>query len=156
MSTFSSAPAVISAASYVTLHYRLSTQDDGSRRDIISTFDQHPATLQLGAGQWSPSLESRLYGLAEGEARVFELGADEAFGTRRADLVQKVARHVYDEEIDPQQQFKPGDQVPIPAPDTGHFQGLLKALTPQYALFDFNHPLAGQPLSLEVKIIGIL
>ena len=36
------------------------------------------------------------------------------------------------------------------------FAGLLRELTPTTALFDFNHPLAGQSLAFEVKIIGIL
>ncbi len=33
---------------------------------------------------------------------------------------------------------------------------LLRELTDTTAVFDFNHPLAGQPVRFEVKIIGIL
>jgi len=33
---------------------------------------------------------------------------------------------------------------------------VLREIDAQGALFDFNHPLAGQTLKFEVKIIGIL
>ncbi|MDO9193624.1 MAG: peptidylprolyl isomerase, partial [Undibacterium sp.] len=36
------------------------------------------------------------------------------------------------------------------------FAGILKAIDEKGALFDFNHPLAGQTVVLEAKIIGIL
>jgi FKBP-type peptidyl-prolyl cis-trans isomerase SlpA len=32
----------------------------------------------------------------------------------------------------------------------------LKEINDQHAIFDFNHPLAGQSLEFEVSIIGIL
>ena len=47
-----------------------------------------------------------------------------------------------------------------PTPDgQGAFAGVLRELGPpeeDWALFDFNHPLAGQPLSFEVQLIGVL
>jgi FKBP-type peptidyl-prolyl cis-trans isomerase SlpA len=147
--------ATITPHSYLTLHYRLRLQDV-TATEVVSTFGQQPATLQLGSGQLSPALEACLQGLAEGDERQFSLEPGQAFGSRNADLVQKVARLVYDEKIDPERDYVPGDQVPIPGPDGGYFQGVLKELTPQYALFDFNHPLAGIPVTFEVKIIGIM
>ncbi|MFN5801318.1 MAG: peptidylprolyl isomerase [Burkholderiales bacterium] len=145
----------ITPHSYLTLHYRLRLQD-AAGTEVVSTFEQQPATLQLGNGQLSPGLEACLHGLSEGEERQFGLQADQAFGARNPDLVQKVTRLAYDEKIDPSGDYAPGDQVPIPGPEGGYFQGVLKELTPQYALFDFNHPLAGMPVTFEVKIIGIM
>lgn len=147
--------ATITPHSYLTLHYRLRLQDAGAT-EVVSTFGQQPATLQLGSGQLSPALEACLQGLGEGEERQFSLEPDRAFGPRNPDLVQKVTRLAYDEKIDPAGEYAPGDQVPIPGPEGGYFQGVLKELTPQYALFDFNHPLAGMPVTFEVKIIGIM
>jgi FKBP-type peptidyl-prolyl cis-trans isomerase SlpA len=147
--------ATITPHSYLTLHYRLCLRD-AAATEVVSTFDQQPATLQLGSGQLSPALEACLHGLAEGEERQFALEPNQAFGARNPDLVQKVARLVYDEKIDPAADYAPGDQVPIPGPEGGYFQGVLKELTPQHALFDFNHPLAGMAVVFEVKIIGIM
>ena len=47
----------------------------------------------------------------------------------------------------------------FPTPDgSSSFAGLLRELDPagQWALFDFNHPLAGQKVSFEVQLIGVL
>ena len=48
---------VVAAGAFLTLHYRLSSSDG---RDIVTTFNDNPATLQLGSGQLVPALESRL------------------------------------------------------------------------------------------------
>ncbi len=52
--------------------------------------------------------------------------------------------------------FSPGDLVEFNAPNGGRYAGVLKEIGETAALFDFNHPLVGQPLTFEVKIIGIL
>jgi FKBP-type peptidyl-prolyl cis-trans isomerase SlpA len=41
--------------------------------DIVSTFNENPATLQFGQGQLAPFLEACLLGLPEGTHQTFEL-----------------------------------------------------------------------------------
>jgi len=149
-----SAPQTVSAGSHLTLHYRLSLAD--SDADVINTFGERPATLQLGVGQMAEPLERCLLGLSEGAHRVFELEAADAFGPRNPELVQKLSRASFDANIEPGAEYDPGDVVDFPAPDGGRYAGVLKALTEQYALFDFNHPLAGQRIRFEVSILGVL
>ena len=59
---------------------------------------------------------------------------------------------------DPNEQYAVGDVVQFPTPDDkGQFAGVvLQVLPEQGVLFDFNHPLAGQPVTFEVQVIGIL
>ncbi|HEU4622298.1 MAG TPA: peptidylprolyl isomerase [Burkholderiaceae bacterium] len=149
-------PARIVENAHVTLHFRLAFAGPDGMVDIVNTFTQQPATLQLGTGQLTPGLEARLIGLAEGDHQVIETAEGEAFGPRSDELVQRLSRSVYDFEIDPKGQCRPGDYVQIPGPNGGTFQGLLNDLTPEYALLDFNHPLAGRAVTFEVKIIGVL
>ena len=59
-STQNSVP-VVKPNSYLTLHYRLAAKDG---TEIISTFKENPATLQLGMGQLAPAMEDKLIGLA--------------------------------------------------------------------------------------------
>ncbi|MDE2430609.1 MAG: peptidylprolyl isomerase, partial [Burkholderiales bacterium] len=61
---------VVTADSYLTLHYRLATLEGD---DIISTFHESPATLQMGTGQLAPQLEEALLGLEEGTHTTQEL-----------------------------------------------------------------------------------
>jgi FKBP-type peptidyl-prolyl cis-trans isomerase SlpA len=136
------------------LHYRISVlAPDGE--EVISTFNAQPATLQLGAGQLSPALEECLHGLSQGVRRVFELGPGVAFGPRNPELVQRVARELLEAEsatID----YVAGDVVEFNAPGGGHYAGVFRSIDDSDAIFDFNHPLAGQPVRFEVEIVGIL
>jgi hypothetical protein len=84
--------ATVQPGSFLTLHYRLA----GPAGDIINTFDGKPATLSLGSGELSPAVEQRLIGLEEGVRATFELAPGEAFGERKADMVQWVARKLLD------------------------------------------------------------
>lgn len=144
---------VVTESAYLTLHYRLAAMDG---TDIVSTFQEKPATLQLGTGQLSPSLEACLMGLPEGTHQTFDLQPEQAFGPRNPDLVQRVSRATLDENSKKGQEYVIGDLVEFAAPSGGRFAGILRAIDEQSALFDFNHPLAGEPVKFEVKIIGIL
>lgn len=144
---------VVTDAAYLTLHYRLASVDGN---DIVSTFHENPATLQLGSGQLAPFLEAWLIGLHEGAHQIFELPPEKAFGPRNPDLIQKVSRATLDENSQAGESYAIGDLVEFSAPSGGRFAGVLRAIDDNGALFDFNHPLAGQTVKFEVKIIGIL
>ena len=144
---------VVTASTFLTLHYRLSTVEG---QDIVSTFEENPATLQVGSGQLAPFLESCLMGLPEGAHQSFELTADQAFGPRNPDLLQRVSLSTLRDNSDPDQTYAVGDLVDFAAPGGGQFAGVLLEMGEQDALFDFNHPLAGQAVKFEVRIIGVL
>ncbi len=124
--------------------------------DIVSTFEGNPATLQLGIGQLAPCLEQCLLNLPEGAIRRFELSPDSAFGMRNVDMIRRLSRSTLDENSAPGTQYVIGDLIDFAAPGGGRFAGVLRELDADSALFDFNHPLAGQTLTFEVNIIGIL
>lgn len=144
---------VVTASSYLTLHYRLASIDG---TDIVSTFQDNPATLQLGTGQLAPFLEQCLIGLPEGGHETFELSPENGFGARNPDLVQWVSRATLVQNSQLGEEYIVGDLVEFAAPGGGQFAGVLREINATDALFDFNHPLAGQTLKFEVKIIGIL
>ncbi len=143
----------IEASSFLTLHYRLS----GPQGDIINTFDGKPATLSLGTGELSPAVEQRLMGLEEGTHTTFDLPAGAAFGERNAEMIQWVAKKMLALHGDPLEKYSVGDVVQFPAPSgEGTYAGAVRKVQSDKVLFDFNHPLAGQPVSFEVKVIGVL
>jgi FKBP-type peptidyl-prolyl cis-trans isomerase SlpA len=139
------------------LHYRLAGPDG---KDIVNTFADQPATLTLGSGELAPAIEARLIGLEEGTHTTIALPAGAAFGERNPELVQRVKLGLLREHGDPHEQYSVGDVVQFPTPDgRGSFAGVVRELGPadeDWAVFDFNHPLAGQPLSFEVQLIGVL
>jgi FKBP-type peptidyl-prolyl cis-trans isomerase SlpA len=146
-------PAVVTESAYLTLHYRLAAADG---TDIVTTFAGNPATLMLGQGQLAPFLEAKLLGLPEGAHDTFTLSAADAFGERNPDLIQAVSKATLDENSVPGANYQVGDLVDFAAPGGGRFAGVLRELRGDSAIFDFNHPLAGQSLQFEVKLISVL
>lgn len=143
----------IQAGSFLTLHYRLA----GPQGDIINTFEGQPATLTLGVSELSPAMEQRLLGLEEGARVTFELPVGEAFGDRNPDMQQWVSRRLLKEFGDPDENYQVGDVVQFPAPNgQGSYAGAVQQAREDAVLFDFNHPLAGQPVTFEVLVIGVL
>jgi FKBP-type peptidyl-prolyl cis-trans isomerase SlpA len=150
-------PVCVEPGSFLTLHYRLA----GPAGDVINTFDGKPATLTLGSGELSPAVEACLIGLAEGARASFELPAGAAFGERNPAMLQWLARKVLAEMGEAGAQYQVGDVVQFPTPDgQGQFAGAVCQLRSDdrgdAVLFDFNHPLAGQPVTFEVQLIGVL
>lgn len=144
----------VQSGSFLTLHYRLS----GPAGDVINTFADKPATLSLGTGELSPAVEACLIGMEEGTRNTFELPAGAAFGERNPAMQQWLARKVLTQMGDPLEVYQVGDVVQFPTPDgQGQFAGVVVQLRGDDAvLFDFNHPLAGQPVTFEVQLIGVL
>lgn len=152
-----STPVCVEPGSFLTLHYRLA----GPAGDVINTFGGKPATLTLGSGELSPAVEACLMGLAEGAHASFELPAGAAFGERNPAMLQWLARQVLIDMGEAGAEYQVGDVVQFPTPDgQGQFAGAVRQLRGDdrgdAVLFDFNHPLAGQPVTFEVQLIGIL
>lgn len=145
--------SVVTAIAFLTLHYRLSSADG---RDIVSTFNESPATLQMGGGQLAPFLEACLIGLPEGAHQTFVLTPEQAYGPRNPDLLQRVSLATLAQNSQEDADYAIGDLVDFAAPGGGRFAGMLQEKGEHDALFDFNHPLAGQHVKFEVRIIGVL
>ena len=152
-----SSTATVQAGSFLTLHYRMA----GPAGDVINTFEGKPATLTLGNSELSPAVEAQLLGLAEGSRTTFEMASGAAFGERHPDMLQWLARKVLIEMGDADAEYAVGDVVQFPTPDgKGQFAGSVQQFRSdekgEAVLFDFNHPLAGKPVTFEVQVIGIL
>jgi FKBP-type peptidyl-prolyl cis-trans isomerase SlpA len=146
--------ATVAPGSFLTLHYRLAGPDGGA---VIDTFADKPATLSLGTGELAPAMEARLIGLAEGARESFALDAGEAFGARNPELLQRVKRSLLAELGDADATYHVGDVVQFPTPDgLGAYAGVVREVGSDWLLFDFNHPLAGQPVRFDVHVIGVL
>jgi len=144
----------IQSDSFLTLHYRLAGPDGAA---VVDTFDGPPATLSLGQGELAPAMEALLVGLPEGARQSFELAAGTAFGQRNAEMLQRVKLALLHELGDPDASYVVGDVVQFPTPDgQGTYAGVVREDGGDWLLIDFNHPLAGQPVRLDVHVIGVL
>jgi FKBP-type peptidyl-prolyl cis-trans isomerase SlyD len=112
-----------------------------------------PETLEFVTGymQVIPGLEQRLSGHCQGEKLAFTVPPSEAFGERVADFVAQkpISDFHFPEGVQPY----PGMELPLVsesenAPDTV----IIKEVTGDSIVVDFNHPLAGIPLEYALEI----
>ncbi len=147
-------PNLVEPGSFLTLHYRLAGADG---TPVVDTFADRPATLSLGSGQLAPAIEARLIGMAEGTEASFELPAGTAFGARNPELLQRVKLSLLREFGEPDARYAVGDVVQFPTPDgEGRYAGVVRECGPDWLLFDFNHPLAGQAVRFDVRLLGVM
>ena len=148
--------AFVQADSFLTLHYRVTLVNDGAfLGDFLNTFDEKPATLLMGSGQLAPALETALMGLEEGTHTTVELPSGIAFGDRNPEMVQRVSLKLLKTEAELGTEFEVGDLVEFNAVK-GRMAGTIVSFDDEAALMDFNHPLAGQAVAFEVKLIAVL
>ncbi len=72
-------------------------------------------------------------------------------------MLQRVKLSLLHELGDPDADYGVGDVVQFPTPDgQGSYAGVVRERGADWLLFDFNHPLAGQPVRFEVQVLGVL
>lgn len=148
---------IVHAESYLTLHYRIRLDSgEGKGQVFIETFGNKPATLLMGSGQWLPGLEEPLIGLKEGDLLTYHVVASQAYGERNPDLLIYLTKQMLAEHAGEEAQFDSDDMVEFTAPDGSKYSGLFKRWDGDKALFDFNHPLSGLDLKVDVEILGVM
>jgi FKBP-type peptidyl-prolyl cis-trans isomerase SlpA len=142
--------------SFLTLNYRITLiKKDELLGDFLSTFDEKPATLLMGAGQLSPALETALIGLSQGTHTTIHLPEGVAFGEHNAQMIQRVSMDLLKSEAALDAVFEAGDIIEFNT-QQGRMAGTIISLDDVTALIDFNHPLAGQAIAFEVQLISVL
>ena len=116
---------------------------------LLDTADEEDPMVYLQGSGAIPGLEKGLAGLEAGAEKTVEVPAAEGFGERDASKVLEV----------PRGQLPPGVQVGtmLAAQDASGYQMALVVLElgDYVARLDANHPLAGQDLTFEVKVLKV-
>ncbi|MEZ5451181.1 MAG: FKBP-type peptidyl-prolyl cis-trans isomerase [Thiolinea sp.] len=142
-------PDTIQTDSCIRWRYRLLLANG----TLIETHEQADGDLlQLGRGEIHGNLESLLPGLQAGEQTRFLISADQAFGLRDPAAVQEMPLDSFDANQPPQ----PGQIISFSLPSGQETPGHILAVQAETVTVDFNHPLAGHNLVLEVEIMAIL
>lgn len=113
--------------------------------------DDEPVTTVLGTADVHPCIERALVGLKIGEQRTLELAPAEAFGERETGATHMVARSSFPAEIS----LDIGVVVAFDSAMGQPVAGTVVRLDDMQAEVDFNHPLAGRDVTLEVELINI-
>ena len=138
----------ITSQKVATIDYTL-TDDQGTLID--SSKDGEPLAYIQGIGNLIPGLEEALEGKSAGDELSVSIQPDQAYGKRDEELLQAVPRAHFDgvDELQVGMQFRAssedGDERVVTVVEVGDEQ----------VTVDGNHPLAGQILNFEVKIVEV-
>jgi len=139
---------LIAANKAVSIDYTL-TNDIGEVID--SSAGGAPLVYLQGAGNIIPGLEKALDGKTQGDELTVTIEPEDAYGEYSAELVSTLSRSMF-EGVD---ELEVGMQFHASAPD-GQMQIVtIRDLDGDDVTVDGNHPLAGQRLTFQVKIVDV-
>jgi len=91
-------------------------------------------------------------GMKPGDSKTAELPLEKAFGPHLPEKVVEVSKNKF-------AQWEPeptvGEQVPIPQPDGSPVDVTVTEVTESTVTVDFNHPLAGEELTIDIELLEI-
>ncbi|ACD94140.1 FKBP-type peptidyl-prolyl cis-trans isomerase [Trichlorobacter lovleyi] len=111
-----------------------------------------PLEFTIGGGNVIPGFEKAVLGLSVGESIKVTIPADEAYGPRHEQMVAVVDRSELSGEIEPIE----GQQLEVVLQDDSSMPVLITEVTETTVTLDANHPLAGQDLTFEIKLVEIV
>jgi len=140
---------VIQIGSKVKMHFSLILQD-GSVADSTKV-NNIPGELIIGDGTLHTGLEAHLLGLAAGDTHKFTVEPEHAFGERSQQNIYQLPVAKFSSEIE----LTPGNIVEFTQPNGSMLPGVIRKVDAEGVEVDFNHPLAGQPITFDVEIISV-
>lgn len=139
----------------VTLEYRLYINSpDGEL--IEETQPDDPYTLIVGAGEQLEAFEKNITGLRINDEFSFGISESDAFGPLDEHAIVEVPKTAFEYEgkID-ESLFKIHKLMPMKDADGNEFNGVIIAISENNITMDSNHPLAGEDIWFEGKVLDV-
>jgi peptidylprolyl isomerase len=140
--------AQANAGDKVSIHYT-GRLDDGTVFD--SSREREPLQFEVGSGQVIPGFDRAVAGMEEGEQKTVRIPAEEAYGSRRDDLLLEVEKSAFPPAIEPEvgQRLQMSQGPGQPAVVT------VTEVAEDKVTLDANHPLAGQDLTFDLELVQV-
>lgn len=110
-----------------------------------------PLEFTIGEGDVIPGFEQGVIGLAPGDSKTIFIPADQAYGPRHEEMVAVVER----ENLPPDLTPAAGMQLEVTQEDGQAFPVLITEVSATHVTIDANHPLAGQDLTFDIRLVEI-
>ncbi|MFQ5837427.1 MAG: peptidylprolyl isomerase [Thermoplasmata archaeon] len=131
----------------VRVHYK-GTLEDGTVFD--SSEGGEPLEFEVGTGKIIEGFEKGIMGMEEGEERQLSVPPEKAYGPHRDDMVGKLPA-----EQTANLDVQPGSEIQVQTKQGEVIKARVIQVVEDGVIVDTNHPLAGETLNFEVKLIGL-
>lgn len=109
-----------------------------------------PKEIVYGQGALIPAVESAMKGMKAGERKELTLEPLEAFGEINPDAVVEVPKTRFKEK-----KLKKGTVYALKDPEGRVINGMITDVKRKSVVMDFNHPLAGKVIVMNLQIISV-
>lgn len=133
----------------VSVHYK-GMLSDGNTFD--SSFDREPLMLIVGEGLALPMFEEAIEGMNVGETKTVKIPSDDAYGPHIGDLIMEYDRSAFPSDME----VEAGAHIQFELEDGGVAVAKIVNVTDTKVSIDANHPLAGQDLTFDIKLVDIV
>lgn len=132
----------------VKVHYTGKFEDD----TVFDTSQgRAPLEFTIGKGNIIPGFEHAVLGMQAGEKKTFTIPPDEAYGTRRDELMVEVNKSDFPPDVTPEID----QQLQMKRPDGNVITVVVSKIEGETVTLDANHPLAGKTLVFDVELVEI-
>lgn len=122
--------------------------DDGTVFDS-SEKQGKPLEFEVGAGVVIPGFDNAILGMEKGEEKEFKIEPNEGYGDRNEELIKEVPKDKMPKEVEP----KEGMMLIMATPQGQQIPTKIVKVGDETITLDMNHPLAGQTLNFNIKLV---
>ncbi|MBN1487848.1 MAG: peptidylprolyl isomerase [Anaerolineae bacterium] len=140
--------ATVQKDSVVTLEYTVRLKDD---EILDSNVGGEPLTYLHGYGMIISGLEEALNGMPVGKKQIISVPPEKAYGTRLEDATEWLPLSIFPSDV----QLGPGAAMQVEDGEGGTIILYVREVNDEQVLVDYNHPLAGETLTFEVKVLDM-
>jgi peptidylprolyl isomerase len=133
----------------VRVHYT-GKLSDGSVFDTST--DSDPMEYKIGEGQLITGFEEAVIGMTPGDAKTTVIAAEDAYGPYRQEMVIEVARNQLPSHL----KLEVGQALQSVQQDGQVIRFVVSDLSESRVTLDANHPLAGEELTFDIKLVDIV
>ncbi|MBI5375904.1 MAG: peptidylprolyl isomerase [Candidatus Schekmanbacteria bacterium] len=133
----------------VKIHYT-GKFDDGTVFDTSEGRD--PLEFTLGEGGMIPGFEKAVIGMTPGDSKTERIVAEEAYGKYDEEMIFVVKREQFPKDFVPEV----GKQIGLRRDDGKIMSVTIAELSDDEITIDVNHPLAGQDLNFDIRLVEII
>ncbi len=113
--------------------------------------DDRPLLFILGGKEVITGFDEAVEGMYQGESKTVTIPCEKAYGPSKPELVEEVDRGLIGKEV----ALTVGGQLEITNQDGSKFRVMVRAVSDDRVTLDANHPLAGQDLVFDIKLLEV-
>jgi peptidylprolyl isomerase len=116
-----------------------------------SNIGKTPLEFVVGKGKVIKGFDTALVGMDLGQTKTAVFKPSEAYGLKDRELLWTVPV----DELPAGAELKPGTDLAFSRPDGSQVEGRIDKIEDSLVTIDGNHPLAGQSLTFEIKLVDV-